>query len=118
MRIGIARIVVGASTFQPVALGRHLIGVSDEQQTGPAVFFTRAFGIRNIALGAWVLATLDQPRAYRRTVYQVNAAIDAADMAILAFAAATRGIPKRFLALSAFLGTNACLAFLQLATEV
>ena len=117
-RIGAARIVVGASTFQPVALSRRLTGISEEATTGATLFFARAFGIRNIALGAWVLATRDQPKQYRKMVYQVNAAIDAADVGILALAAVTKGVPKRFFALSAVLGTTACLSFLQLASEL
>ena len=117
-RIGIARIAVGASTFQPVAISRRLTGVSEDESTGTFLFFARAFGIRNIALGAWILATRDQPKQYRKMVYQVNAAIDAADMAVLGLAAVTRRVPKRFLALAGVLGTSACLSFLELASEL
>ena len=51
-------------------------------------------------------------------MYQVNAAVDAADMAILVWAAITRRPSMRFMLLTSTLGTNACLGFLQLASEV
>ena len=117
-RIGVARIVVGASTFQPAGLSRRLTGMSEAELSGATQFFARAFGIRNIVLGAWILTTLDQPKQYRRMVYQVNAAIDAADMAVLGLAAVTRRVPKRLFALAGVLGTSACLSFVQLASEL
>ncbi|MFN2581857.1 MAG: hypothetical protein ABR498_03845 [Candidatus Dormibacteria bacterium] len=117
-RIGIARIAVGASTFQPVALSRHLVGLPTEDATGPFVFFARAFGIRNAVLGAWVLAARDQPKKHRRLCYRVNAAVDAGDVAVALFAAVTRRMPKRFMLLTAVLGGNACASFLELASEV
>ncbi|MBV8196176.1 MAG: hypothetical protein JOY80_11695 [Candidatus Dormibacteraeota bacterium] len=117
-RVGVARILVGASTFQPVAISRHLVGLPEDQATGPFIFFARAFGVRNMVLGAWVLAARDRPKQYRRLCYQVNAAVDAVDLAALLLATVQRRMPKRFVALTTVLATNACMAFLQLASEV
>ena len=117
-RLGVARIAVGGLTFQPMALGRRLMGVSDAEAGGALVFFARAFGVRNMVLGAWVLATRDQSRETRQLVYRVNAAVDAADMLVLLWAALANNIPKRLFALAAGLGGNACYAFFELASEV
>jgi|SRR5438105_14059716 len=117
-RIGAARIAVGASLFMPRPLARRIAGLTDAEASGTLAFFARAFAVRNIVLGAWVLTTRDRPKHERRTVYQVNAAVDAADMAILVWAAITRRPSMRFMLLTSTLGTNACLGFLQLASEV
>ena len=117
-RIGAARIAVGASTLLPPSLARHILGLRTDEVTGASVFFTRMFGIRNAVLGAWVLSTLDQSKEQRRFVYRVNAAVDAADMAVLVLSALSGRMPKRFFALSAVLGCNALLGFLELASEV
>ncbi|TME45640.1 MAG: hypothetical protein E6I33_09395 [Chloroflexi bacterium] len=117
-RIGAARIAVGASMFMPRPLARRIAGLTEAEASGTLAFLGRAFGVRNVVLGAWVLATRDQPKHERRRVYQVNAAVDAADMAILAWAAVTQRPSKRFMLLASTLGTNVCLGFLQLASEV
>ena len=116
-RIGAARIVVGASTFLPRPVAMRIAGLTEAEASGTLAFFARALGIRNAVLGAWVLASRDRPKHERRTVYQVNAAVDAADMAVLAWAAITQRVPKRFALLAGTLGTNACLGFLALASE-
>jgi len=117
-RIGVARILVGASMFQPIAVATHLSGIPDDESSGSVLFFARAFGIRNAVLGAWVLASRDRPKRYQRLVYRVNAAVDAADLAVMAISAIGHRVPKRLLALTALLGGNACLGFLELASEV
>ena len=117
-RIGVARIAVGGLTFLPRPVARQIAGLNETEATGTLSFFARAMGIRNAVLGAWVLVSRDRPKHERRTVYQVNAAVDAADMALLAWAAITQRVPKRFALLSVTLGTNALLGFLALASEV
>jgi hypothetical protein len=77
---------VGGMLLVTTGLTRRLFGIPAEQDNAALRAMAHLAGIRNIVLGAWALAARDQGLDERRLCYQLNAATDAVDLGILAFA--------------------------------
>src|ERR1700731_3517679 len=80
-RLGIARMAV-VSSLIATGVARRLLGVPAEYDNGAARLAARLAGVRNLAMGAWTLQIRDHSKAERRLCYQLNAAVDAADVAV------------------------------------
>ena len=117
-RVSVVRICVGSMLLVTTGLARRLFGVRADQDNAALRLVARMFGIRNIVLGAWALASRDQGDDQRRLCYQLNAATDATDLGILVIG----GIAGKGLWRAAFmggaLGGSALLAWLELIQEV
>lgn len=117
-RIGIARISVGSVVLLTNRQAQQLFGLPDEQDNPAVRLLARLFGIRNISLGAWALAVRDRSTAERKLCYQFNAAVDAADLVVLAVAGIMRQGLTRPVIMSSVLGSSALLAWLDLLDDV
>ena len=117
-RIGIARISVGSVVLLTTRQAQQLFGLPDEQDSAATRLLARLFGIRNITLGAWALAVRDRSKAERKLCYQFNAAVDAADLVVLAVAGIMRQGLTRPVIMSSVLGSSALLAWLDLLDDV
>jgi hypothetical protein len=112
-RLGIARMTVG-STLVVSGVARRLFGVPPEHDNGAVRLAARLAGVRNIALGAWSLQVRDHTKAERRLCYQVNAAVDAADVAVLLWAGFTHKELRRAALMGSALGASALLGWMDL----
>lgn len=117
-RIGVARMCVGGSLLLTTGLARRLFGVAEAQDTAALRMLARLFGIRNVVLGAWVLAARDHGAEQRRLCYRLNAVVDAADLGILAIGAMSGQGLVRAALMGSSLGGSALLAWLELLQEV
>jgi hypothetical protein len=108
---------VGGSLLFTTGLASRVFGAPAEQDNATTRLLARLFGIRNIVLGFWALAARDQSAAERKLCYQVNAAVDAADLAVLAIAFVRAPELRRAVLMSTALGGSAILAWLELARE-
>ena len=117
-RVGIARMVVGGSVLLTTGLARRAFGLPAEEDTASTRMLARLFGIRNVVLGTWALMARDQGADERRLCYRVNAAVDAADLVVIAWAAVTGEDLARMAVMSGALGTSALLAWLDLLGDV
>ncbi len=116
-RMGVARISVGTTLFT-AGIARRLFGVP-EAQDNPAVRLTaRLAGIRNVVLGAWTLASRDGSADERRRCYQLNAAVDAADVVVLAAVAVAHPELRRAALMGLALGGSALLGWVALLDDV
>ncbi|CAM3314327.1 hypothetical protein DFJ75_4938 [Williamsia muralis] len=87
--IGIGRIVLGATTALAPARVHRALGVD---YPGPdRGIWIKAFGVRDIALGA---AALHPDQTVRRSVLQAGIAMDLVDAGVV-IAAARNGVPRR-----------------------
>jgi hypothetical protein len=77
------RIAIGAAAVLAPGPGSRLLGFPAEQDSPSAHLMSRLFGVRDIALGALVWRTRDEP-SLSRYVYRLNALVDAGDMAAMA----------------------------------
>ncbi|MFY9614135.1 MAG: hypothetical protein WAT58_01935 [Candidatus Dormiibacterota bacterium] len=116
-RIGTLRLVVGSTLMIP-ALARRLFGVPDNQDNASLRLVARMFGIRNIVLGAWTLMARDQGPEQRLLCYRLNTAVDAVDVAALAWAGLTGEGLKQAAVMGATIGSTAAVAWIELASEV
>jgi hypothetical protein len=117
-RIGVARMCVGGPLLLTTGLARRLFGVPEEQDTPALRMLGRLFGIRNVVLGLWTLAARDHGAEQRRLCYRLNAAVDAADLVVLAVGGTTgRGLVRAAL-MGGSLGGSALLAWLELLRDV
>ena len=117
-RIGIARICVGGLVLGASGQAAQIFGLPEEQNSPAARLLGRLFGIRNITLGAWALTVRDRSKAERKLCYQFNAAIDAADLVVLAVAGIMRQGLTRPVIMSSVLGSAALLSWLDLLDDV
>jgi hypothetical protein len=91
--IGLAagRLAIGAGIWLAPRRSWKALGFEDHQPQGPALVLGRLAASRDLALGAWTLAALQDPERLRRVVATV-AVVDGADS--LAFALALREGPE------------------------
>lgn len=114
-RIGVARMVIGGSMLLTTGLGRRFFGIPADQDRGGGLrLAARLFGIRNVVLGAWALLARDQGIDERRLCYRLQATVDAADLAVLAWAGVRGDGLARPALMGGGLGTTAVLAWLDL----
>lgn len=113
-RIAVLRTVVGALGLLASRPVQVAFGLPAKQDSPAARAFARLFGIRNIALGMWALSARDSSDVVRRRCYELNAAVDIADVAVLLWPVVRRQGLARFGITSALLGTSATLAWLEL----
>ena len=111
-RIGVARIGVG-SVCLSARLAARIFGAPAEQVTPTARLVTRLFAIRNIVLGAWALAVRDADAEEQRRCFQLNAAVDIADVAVLAPFLLRRDL-RRAAVMATALGVSATIGWLEL----
>jgi len=116
-RIAATRIAIGAGALLTTGLARVIFGLPQAQDTPAARFLARAFGIREIALGTWVLAVQDRDVEQRRLCYMVNATVDPVDLAALLWAFGRRQRIDRFVFSSSALAISAALAWFELLQE-
>lgn len=117
-RLGWARIVIGSSLVLTTGFALRVFGVPVAQDNAAARALCRLFGIRNVVLGVWVLKARDYESAQRRFCYQVNTAVDAADIAALVVGGVTDGSLIRPAVMGTALGGSALVAWLDLTAEV
>jgi hypothetical protein len=113
-RIAVARMCVGGSLLLTTGLARRLFGIPEAQDSGALRMVARLFGVRNVALGLWALAARDHGPDERRLCYGLNAAVDAADLGILAIGAVTGEGLVQAAIMGGALGGSALLAWLDL----
>jgi hypothetical protein len=99
-------------------LARRMFGAPDAMDNAAVRVTARLFGIRNIMLGAWVLAVVDRDPAERRLCYQLNAVVDGVDLGILAVGAITDRRMTRAAVMGWALGTSVLMAWLELLTDL
>ncbi|MBV9099515.1 MAG: hypothetical protein JOZ46_01170 [Candidatus Dormibacteraeota bacterium] len=116
-QIGAARIGVG-STLLAAGLARRVFGVPAEHDTGALRLTARLAGIRNVVLGCWTLQVRDQGKEQRRLCYQLNAAVDAADIAVLAWAFLRHSELRQAALMGTALGGSALLGWLELLSDL
>ena len=118
-RIGIARICVGSSMVLTTGLARRVFGIPAAQDNGGGLrLAARLFGIRNVVLGTWTLLARDQGIDERRLCYRLQAAVDAGDLAALAWAAVRGDGLLQPAVMGGVLGGSALLAWLDLLGDV
>ena len=117
-RIGIARVCIGSSMLLTTGLARRLFGIPAAQDNGGLRLAARLFGIRNVVLGTWALLSRDQGIDERRLCYRLQAAVDAGDLAALAWAGARGEGLLRPALMGGALGGSAVLAWLDLLGDV
>jgi hypothetical protein len=111
-RIGAARIGVGSLTLV-TGLAARLFGAPPEQVTPTARMMTRLFGVRNIVLGVWALGVREASPEEQRRCFRLNAAVDVADVVVLA-PFLLRSDLRRAAFMASALGVSATLAWLDL----
>ena len=111
-RIGVARIGVGTEGLA-TGVAARVFGAPPDQVTPTARMVTRLFGIRNVALGAWTLAVREASAEEQRRCFQVNAAVDIADVVVLA-PYLLRADLRRAAFLACALGISATLGWAEL----
>jgi hypothetical protein len=116
-RVGTLRLVVGGTLMVP-AIARRLFGVPDDQDNAALRLVARFFGIRNMVLGAWALMARDQGPEERLLCYRLNTAVDAVDIAALAWAGLTGEGLKQAAVMGVTIGSSAAVAWIELANEV
>ena len=89
IRAAAVRIGLGVVLVLAPGLGRVLFGIPAAQDNGAVRLVGRLFGIRQLALGAWVLQAQGRGADERRVCYRVNLAVDSLDILALAVAGAT-----------------------------
>jgi hypothetical protein len=118
-RIGIARITIGSSMLLTTGLARRFFGIPAAQDNGGGLrLAARLFGIRNVVLGTWALLARDQGIDERRLCYRLQAAVDAGDLAVLAWAGIRGDGLLRPALMGGALGSSAVLAWLDLLGDV
>jgi hypothetical protein len=114
-RAGVTRICIGGSMVLTTGLGRRIFGIPAAQDNGGGLrLAARLFGIRNVVLGTWSLLAREQGIDERRLCYRLNAAVDAADLAVLAWAGVRGQGLVRAALMGGALGGTALLAWLDL----
>jgi hypothetical protein len=115
-QMGIARIAIGAAALLTPRMTSRLMGFPTEHDNPTARLMGRLFGVRDVILGVLVLTMHDDPRI-ARSIYQLNAAVDAGDAASMATAIIGRqGIDRAALS-SAALAVPAAFGWIHLAKE-
>ena len=91
--IGLAagRLAIGAGIWLAPERSWKALGFGDRRPEGPALVLGRLAATRDLAIGAWTLAALEDPERLRRVVATV-ATVDGADS--LAFALVLREGPE------------------------
>lgn len=115
-RLGVARCTVGSSALV-TSVATRLFGVPPDEVTATGRMTTRLFGIRNIALGAWALAVRDAGGDERRRCVELNAAVDIADIAVVAPYLLRSGL-RRAALMACLLGGSAALGWMELLEEL
>ena len=115
-RIAVARLSVGSSVGLATGVTARVFGVPRDQVTPAARLIARLFGVRNCVLGVWALSVRDASAAEQKRCFQLNAAVDIADLAMLMPLLARRGL-RRTAIMSSVLAVNATLAWWELLQE-
>ena len=113
-RAAIVRLGIGATLLGATGLGRILFGIPKDQDNGAVRLVARLFAVRQLALGAWVLAAQDQGEGERKVCYQVNALTDAVDIVALGWAGISGKGLIQAAVLGSILGASEVLAWLDL----
>jgi len=101
------RVVIGAAAVLVPGPGSRLLGFPPEQDSPAARLSGRLFGVRDVALGALVWRTRDEP-SLARYVYRLNAWVDAGDATAMAVAVIGRqGIDRAAVSSAALALTGA-----------
>ena len=79
----IMRFVLGLAPIFAAGLTSKLLGFPPEQDNPTARLMARLFGVRDIGLGAIVLANLNDPVALRKTLW-LNLCMDLGDATMIA----------------------------------
>jgi hypothetical protein len=117
-RVAVARMFIGSSMLFFTGASRRVFGIPAGQDYTSLRVVCRLFGIRNITLGLWTLAARQQPPEARRRWYQLNAAVDAADVAVVTIGGVAGEGFGRAALMGGVLGTSALLAWLDLIGEL
>lgn len=115
-QMGVARIAIGAAALLAPSLTSRLMGFPTDHDNPTARLMGRLFGVRDVALGVLVLSLHDDPRV-ARSIYHLNAAVDAGDAASMAAAVVGRQGIDRAAMSSAALAVPAALGWIHLARE-
>jgi len=113
-RMGQARMIIGASAILGNSLVQLLYGFPRRHDNPSARTLARAFGIRNVVIGAWTLKNRDADLESRRNWYRVNALIDAVDVAAFMLPLLRRQGTTRLSLSAGAVGTAAALAWIDL----
>lgn len=113
-RIGLVRAGLGGLGLLATRPVQVAFGLPAAQDTPAARALARLFGIRNVVLAAWALTVRDADRETRRRCYQLNATVDAVDVAVVLWPVIRRQGLDRFGIASAALATAATLSWLEL----
>ncbi len=102
MRAAAGRIAIGAVAVLSPGPTSRLLGYPQEQDSPTARLMGRLFGVRDIALGALVLHTRQEPNL-ARYAFKLNAWCDAGDLAAMAVAVIGRqGIDRAAISSAGF----------------
>lgn len=116
--MGIVRIAIGVAALAAPSRTARLLGFPEEQDNPTARLMGRLFAVRDVALGALVLALRDDDPRAARFVYRLNAFVDAGDAASMATAVIAReGIDRAALS-SALIAAPAAVGWSYLARKV
>jgi hypothetical protein len=89
--LALGRIAIGAGIWLAPRRSWKALGFGEREPEGPALVLGRLAATRDLVLGAWMLAALDEPERLSRLTAAV-AAVDGADS--LAFALVLREGPE------------------------
>jgi hypothetical protein len=108
-----ARIAVGVGALLAPRTTSRLFGFPTAHDSGTARAMGRLFGVREVVLGALVLRLKDDPRV-ARTVFQLNACVDAGDAASMGIALVHRDGIDRAALMTLLVATGAAAAWTSL----
>lgn len=109
-----ARIVIGVGALLAPRTTSRLFGFPTDHDNGTARAMGRLFGVRELVLGALVLSLHEDSRV-ARTVFQLNACVDAGDAASMAAALVHRDGIDRAALMTLVVALGAAAAWTNLA---
>lgn len=92
--VSAARIGLGAGAVLAPSLVRRLMGLPADQDNASLGMMTRLFGVREIAVGAQLIAAI-QASPRQPNLYALNASVDAGDAAVSVMSAIRGGGARR-----------------------
>ncbi|MEA2646088.1 MAG: hypothetical protein QOE92_1171 [Chloroflexota bacterium] len=113
-QIAVVRMAIGGFALGATGLARVVFRLPREDDSPATRVLARLFGIRNIVLGLTTLSLRDASVETRRRNYQLNAVVDAVDVAVLAWPIVKGDGLAQFGGMAGLLGVSATLAWLEL----
>ena len=113
-QMAIIRISIGGFALVATGLARVVFRLPQADDSPATRVLARLFGIRNVVLGLITLSLRDSDAATRRRVYQLNAVVDAVDVAVLSWPILKGDGLLQFGGMAGALGVSAALAWLEL----